>query len=348
MSKRELTHLKLDQLRWENKLLHDENSRLRDQHGCGNLSALIAGVDAELVKCLEEQQLLEKEIRTRSKLLCRSLGCGEKQCRNSDPETESNDGQPQQETQLQQLQKELAQAQERYDEAEAFCAQLQDDLRAVHTDAELQQFCIVEREREKWEEREQRWLAQLARLETRLYLIETTRSRSCSLSLSQSVKQPPSSATPGCLPDTAKERSKARGGSNKTMNETAVAGTSQLSDSADSDSVQTSSKQNSSKPPTHAQHVMQQTPPVSKFTGESAGEEDWLIQFEMAAEVSGWKRKSKLAHLVTRLKGQALAYYRSCPPDGKTDYDKLMKALTTRFPRVQLPIVQSTLFHERK
>ena len=68
----------------------------------------------------------------------------------------------------------------------------------------------------------------------------------------------------------------------------------------------------------------------------------------MAAEVSGWEGKSKLAHLVTRLKGQALSYYRSCPSEEKTDYDKLIKALTTRFTRVQLPVVQTTLFHERK
>ena len=160
MSKRELTQLKLDQLRWENKLLHDENSRLRDQHGRGSSSASVAGVEAELVKCLEEQQLLEKEIRTRSKLLRRSLGCGKKQCWNSDPETDSDDGQSQQETQLQQLQKELAQAQERWNEVEAFCAQLQDDLRAVRTDAELQQFRAVEHEREKWEkESRDGWLS---------------------------------------------------------------------------------------------------------------------------------------------------------------------------------------------
>ena len=64
--------------------------------------------------------------------------------------------------------------------------------------------------------------------------------------------------------------------------------------------------------------------------------------------MDGWEGKSKLAHLVTRLKGQALSYYHSCPLDEKTDYDKLTKALTTRFTLVQLPVVQSALFHERK
>ena len=62
---------------------------------------------------------------------------------------------------------------------------------------------------------------------------------------------------------------------------------------------------------------------VTKFTGEAVGEEtfeDWLSQFEMAAEVCGWEGKGKLAHLVTRLKGQALSYYRSCPPAEKSAY----------------------------
>ena len=67
----------------------------------------------------------------------------------------------------------------------------------------------------------------------------------------------------------------------------------------------------------------------------------------MAAEVSGWEGKNKLAHLVTRLKGQALSYH-SCPPEEMVDYNKLTKALSTTITRVQLPVVQTTLFHERK
>ena len=97
---------------------------------------------------------------------------------------------------------------------------------------------------------------------------------------------------------------------------TAVEGVSQLTYS--DDSSHDACKQGSVKPQANAQRVMQQTPPVSKYTGEGAGEEtfeEWLIQFEMAADVSGWDGKSKLAHLVTRLKGQALSYYRSFSPD---------------------------------
>ena len=115
---------------------------------------------------------------------------------------ESADGrESQQETQLQQLQKELALTLERRDKAEAYCSQLQDDQRAVRADAELQQFRAVEREREKWEEQEQRWLAQLARLETRLHVIETTGLRSRSQSSARSPEWLPSSAASGCLTD---------------------------------------------------------------------------------------------------------------------------------------------------
>ena len=143
-------------------------------------------------------------------------------------------------------------------------------------------------------------------------------------------------------------------GRDETTNDSivqAVVGSAQLTGGTDSGAVQATNKQSKAKPQAHAQHVIQQTPPVSKFTGEGAGEEtfeDWLTQFEMAAEVSGWEGKNKLAHLVTRLKGQALSYYRSYPPEERVDYNKLTKALSTRFTRVQLPVVQTTLFHKRK
>ena len=165
-------------------------------------------------------------------------------------------------------------------------------------------------------------------------------------------------ATFGCLPSAAETslegRSEKRSDNDKNTEQTAVVETSQLSDGADKGTglVQTTSHPSIVKPQAHAQHIVQQSPPpVSKYTGEETGEEtfeDWLIQFEMAAEVSGWEGKSKLAHQVTRLKGQALSYYRSCPLEEKTNYQKLTKALATTFTRVQLPVVQSTLFHEMK
>ena len=82
-------------------------------------------------------------------MLRRSLGRGQQQLCHSDTETEqSADGDESHISQLQQLQQELAEANERRDEAEAYCSQLQDDLRAIRADAELQQFHAVGRVRE--------------------------------------------------------------------------------------------------------------------------------------------------------------------------------------------------------
>ena len=69
MSKRELMQIQLDQLRWENRQLQEENAKLRDHDGREDSLASVPQVEAELAKCLEEQQQLEREIRTRSKLL---------------------------------------------------------------------------------------------------------------------------------------------------------------------------------------------------------------------------------------------------------------------------------------
>ena len=187
----------------------------------------------------------------------------------SDAGCESPDGETQHKRQLQQLQGELAQALERNQEAETYCSQLQDELRAVRVDAELQQFRAVEREREKWEEREQRWLAQLNRLESRLQVIETTGLRSCLQSSSRSVERPPTPIAHDSIHmsvDTAKGKSKESSGSSKTTTSPtsgqAVVCAPKLSDGTRSDSAHSVSVQ----PQAHAQHMVQQTPPLSKFT----------------------------------------------------------------------------------
>ena len=63
--------------------------------------------------------------------------------------------------------------------------------------------------------------------------------------------------------------------------------------------------------------LAQQLPTIPKFTGEECqqgGEtiEDWKEQFEMVATLGGWDKRSKLVNLVTRLRGQAYSFYRSC------------------------------------
>ena len=87
----------------------------------------------------EEQQQLEREIRSKNKVLRKSLDGGWEcdSCAVSDGETESADGlgESQLDPQLQQLQNELALAHKRQDEAEAYCSQLQEDLRSVRAEA---------------------------------------------------------------------------------------------------------------------------------------------------------------------------------------------------------------------
>ena len=96
-----------------------------------------------------------------------------------------------------------------------------------------------------------------------------------------------------------------------------------------------------------------QLPPIPKYTGEERnhGAEtfgDWREQFEMVASLGRWDERTKLVNLVTRLKGQAFAFYRSCTLPQRASYDVLVKELERRFMPVELPAVQTSLFHDRK
>ena len=61
----------------------------------------------------------------------------------------------------------------------------------------------------------------------------------------------------------------------------------------------------------------------------------------------GWEEGAKLAHLVSRLKGAALTYYRSCPVETRHSYALLKDALLKRFTPVHVQSVQGALFHRR-
>ena len=99
--------------------------------------------------------------------------------------------------------------------------------------------------------------------------------------------------------------------------------------------------------------MAQQLPPLSKFSGErNDGDMDtfqeWIEQFEMIASICGWSVQAKLVNLVTRLRGQAYAFFRSCSIQIKTSYALLVAELHKRFTPVHLQAVQSSLFHDRK
>ena len=82
--------------------------------------------------------------------------------------------------------------------------------------------------------------------------------------------------------------------------------------------------------------------------GEGESFPDWKEQFELVAEACCWTDQSKLVNLITRLRGQAYSYYRSCTPEQRSSYPLLVKALEERFTPVRIQAVQSSRFHERK
>jgi hypothetical protein len=96
----------------------------------------------------------------------------------------------------------------------------------------------------------------------------------------------------------------------------------------------------------------QSVPPLSKFSGEdpNPGElfQEWKEQFELTADLLKWDDRAKLVNLVTRLRGQAYAFYRSCTVTQRGSYSKLVAALNARFTPVVIPAVQTSLFHDRK
>ena len=99
--------------------------------------------------------------------------------------------------------------------------------------------------------------------------------------------------------------------------------------------------------------LAQQIPPLSKFSGEVLDGEgecfsDRKEQFELVAGACYWTDQSKLVNLVTRLRGQAYSYYRSCTSEQRSSYPLLVKALEDRFTPVRIQAVQSSRFHERK
>lgn len=107
-----------------------------------------------------------------------------------------------------------------------------------------------------------------------------------------------------------------------------------------------------SLPTSHLPMVAQQLPPLSKFTGEGTegGETivEWLEQLELVASACHWDESTKLVNLVTRLKGQAFSFYRSCDTQKRNQYATLVEELKKRFTPVHIQVVQSSLFHDRK
>ena len=88
--------------------------------------------------------------------------------------------------------------------------------------------------------------------------------------------------------------------------------------------------------------LAQQVPPIPVFTGVVDGGNDiseWLEQFELIASVCHWNEGAKLMNLVTRHRGEAYSFYKSCTPNERCNYTQLSSALMKRFTPVRLQAV---------
>ena len=68
----------------------------------------------------------------------------------------------------------------------------------------------------------------------------------------------------------------------------------------------------------------------------------------MVATVCKWDESAKLINQVTRLRGQAYAFYKSCPSHERSSYQGLAAALLKCFTPVRIQAVQTSLFHDSK
>ena len=100
--------------------------------------------------------------------------------------------------------------------------------------------------------------------------------------------------------------------------------------------------------------LAQQLPPLPKFSGESSDGEleiktfqEWLDQFEMA-DVCNWSLQARLINLITRLRGQTYAFFRSCTMEQRSNYLLLVAELQKRFTPVHWPTEQSSLFYKKQ
>ena len=75
------------------------------------------------------------------------------------------------------------------------------------------------------------------------------------------------------------------------------------------------------------------------YDGQSSLQ-DYLVQFELLAEINGWDDFTKAMELATSLRGQAQGVLSDLRPDLRRDYSALVNALTARFE----PVNQTELY----
>ena len=227
--------------------------------------------------------------------------------------------------------------------AETRCGQLE----AERERSELEHYRKLETERLKWEEREQRLVQQLEEAHRRIRAAEDARKED---------SNPRTTDVEMTSPPMIREPHRVSFGADLTATVSSGMPATSLSHVVQHRQDGVSSPNPSlpvSDPLWSAALFAHQLPPIRQFTGEDVADsgetfQDWIEQLEMIASISGWDERTKLVNLTTRLRGQAYAFYKSCPEQRRRNYAALVAELTKRFTPVRLRAVQSGLFHDRK
>ena len=258
---------------------------------------------------------------------------------------------------LEGLKRELAEARRERDDALGRITELEDQykeelgerLAQQERDAEGERKRAVEEERQLWKDLWSYIRRRDVELEERVAELEehmdNARTETADASTSTSLEEPVARTGDKRL---GEETSAASGKDTVPEDLRDVSRESQVSSTESLPLVGTT--EGSSVP---AAWLPQHLPPLPQFKGEGQqqGEdafEEWIEQLELVAALLKWDESMRLVHLITRLGGQARAFYRSCPPEVKESYPRLVAELRKRFKPVRLPAVQTSLFHKRR
>ena len=254
-------------------------------------------------------------------------------------------------TQQREADEEAQRLREHATEAERERRQLEEEYRKMQTalettrrESELVHYRAVDEEHAKGEEREARSVEQLKELRERRAFTEQIHATPVALFTARSPR--------GREGDSVSERglqSEVLGASSEVSGVHSVTAGAVCETLGVHGGVPAGAVEPTAAPALVAQHL----PPLSKFSegqGDSEVEtfDEWLEQLEMVAAACQWNEQAKLVNLTTRLKGQAYAFLRTCTPSQKASYPLLVERLRARFTPVNIPSVQTSLFHDRK
>ena len=196
----------------------------------------------------------------------------------------------------------------------------EEELLRAHKDTELQIYRAVIRRDKKWEKREERLIEQISFLQAQLRSSETEKYRDEEFAERRSQSSDDRHGEETSSPGTESPGQQTR--------RTRVTFEDMPSEHYDAEREAAKSNQEVRASYLSQALLAQQLPPLPKYTGkeQSQGEtfQDWLEQFELVASLGEWDEKTKLVNLVTRLRGQAYAFYRSCTLQQRACYATLV------------------------